>query len=605
MFLFHSRKQEYKSIFGAVRVGQTLCFRFPFDHTGEVFGVSLILKKYTGEVVNVPMKFESEKDGLFTYFSELALSEAGIYFYGFEVYTDGGTAYVKRGKGGCAEEGKTLPDWQLTVYEGTDERPALSGGVIYHIFADRFCKGDYTPREEKHGIVKKAWNELPTVVDHDGVFRANDFFGGNAQGIIDKLDYIASLGVNVLYLSPIFEAASNHRYDTGDYFKIDPLFGDEALLKELIAECEKRGMIVMMDGVFNHTGSDSRYFNRHGHYDSVGAYQSKASPYYDWYTFRHFPNKYDCWWGIEVVPTLKKDNPDVRRLVRDVLVKWLNMGVKGVRLDVADELPSDYIYDIHTTVKSIHPDGYLLGEVWEDASTKVSYGSMRPYLLGSQLDSVMNYPFKEGILRYAMCNDIEFLKETVMSILENYPKNAVRLLMNIIDTHDTVRAVNYFLKHDYSHLSKKQKRELVIPQEELENALTRLKLAVLIEFTLPGIPSVYYGDEVGLTGFEDPLNRAPYPYGRENLVILDFYKTLGAFRKEFKEDLDDIRFIGAEGLLCYALAADKAAVVINNGEKTRSFIAEKACRDYLSGRAFKENEEIRVGRGEYFLLVSE
>jgi glycosidase len=865
-------------------------FNFPFRFGGTVYGVSLIVKKYTGETVNVPLYktetlargigkgaldfcgtdpeyaeadcFERAANGtekgaldfsnavsgsksggkaeflkaagteenrgeILNYSTDLILAEEGIYFYSFEVYTEGKTFFVKRGKGGRADF--SGGEWQLTVYDKYPETPhPLAGGVIYHIFADRFKKGktdgktdgnadelisektdenikrlqsggtdkntevlrngevngnaerlrnggtdknaevlrngevngnaeglqsgeiSYESAEfrEKNGVytakkvidskrIMKEWDDLPAVADPDGVFRANDFFGGNAEGVVERLDYIASLGVNVVYLSPIFEAASNHRYDTGDYFKIDPLFGDEAALKKLVAEAEKRGMIVMMDGVFNHTGSDSVYFNKEGHYDSVGAYQSRDSEYYDFYEFTKFPDKYRAWWGIEVVPALNKANPKVRKLVRAAVRKWISFGIKGLRLDVADELPKDYIFDIARLVKTLAPDAYLLGEVWEDASTKVSYGTMRPYLLGSQLDSVMNYPFKEAILSFVKHNDKERLVETVMSILENYPAYSASLLMNIIDTHDTVRALNFFLERDFSGFTKAEKRELLaeykkaavcargegaagdkvfensdgnadsasdkvfensdgnadsaygkksrkdiaksdsecaenfennacnfendtrdpsaISPAEIAEAVKKLKIAALIQFTLPGIPSIYYGGEVGLLGFEDPLNRAPYPYGYENFELLEFYRTLGGFRKEFKsrlagekrdngdtennrKDIDkesktndnnggggkdsesqnngknyndtdnynapNIRFIDDPHLLIYKIAEETAEVVINNSKKPRNFKIPTDCFDFLSGKRFKNGENIEIKQSEYLLLIT-
>ncbi|MDR2047328.1 MAG: glycoside hydrolase family 13 protein [Clostridiales bacterium] len=610
-FLFNSRNTACKNPFGAVRVGQAVRFSFPFVFRSAVYGVGLLVEKYTGEVVNIPL-FRDEKpeegfffngsaDGAQSFSTDLILSEEGIYFYGFEVYTEAGTVAVGRGKAGGAKVGGEK--WQLTVYGAYPDTPhPLSGGVIYHIFADRFKKG----KTERTAIkpVMKEWNELPGVADADGVFRANDFFGGNAEGVIERLDYIADLGVNIIYLSPIFKAASNHRYDTGDYFEIDPLFGDGRVLKRLIDEAEKRGMIVMMDGVFNHTGDDSLYFNKYGNYPSVGAYQSRESDYYDWYCFTKFPDEYLCWWGVRVVPTLNKANPRVRELICKTVEKWTAFGFKGLRLDVADELPKDYIYEIRKIVKTIAPDGYLLGEVWEDASNKTSYGTMRPYLLGGQLDSVMNYPFRDAILSFVKYGGKEKLIETVTGILENYPPYAVSLLMNVIDTHDTVRALNFFLNMDVSGLSKAQKRELVLSENDIAQAVEKLKTAALLQFTLPGIPSVYYGDEVGLMGFEDPLNRAPYPYGRENYEILDFYKRLGRFRKKFKTDLSGgFRFdTERQDFVLYFIANGRAAVVINGGEPSH-YAAERACEDILTDRTFKKGAEIPLKAYARLLLA--
>ncbi|MDR1939432.1 MAG: glycoside hydrolase family 13 protein [Clostridiales bacterium] len=606
--LYDSRHQRYKRPFGAAAINQTTYFDFFLNSEGaEVFGVSLIARKYTGEVINLPMARGGVIDGCDVYSTDLILSEEGIYFYRFEIYTAQGTVFCGRAEGGKAAIGRNFPEWQLTVYGGfLGRRHPLAGGVIYHIFADRFKKGK-TDREifKKGAVFKDDWFEPPTVADPDGVFRANDFYGGNVEGIIEELDYIESLGVTLIYLSPIFEAASNHRYDTGDYFKIDGIFGDESGFARLIEEAKKRGIYIMIDGVFNHTGSDSKYFNKYGNYPTVGAYQSKDSEYYDWYNFTSYPDAYDCWWGITVSPTLKKDNPKVRRLVRDVIKKWFAFGVKGLRLDVADELPKDYIYDIRRTLKAIDGESYLLGEVWEDASVKISYGTMRPYLLGGQLDSVMNYPFKDAILNYVKGGGREAFIETVMSILENYPEYCASALMNIIDTHDTVRAVNYFLEGDYSGLTAAQKRRLIIPKDDLLQAYKKIKTAALLQFTLPGIPSVYYGDEAGLTGFGDPLNRAAYPFGRENRGLLEFYRRLGAFRREFKDALGSIRFDfdADDGVLVYKIADEKAAVVVNGSGKKRFYTADCGARDYLSGKRLEKGKKIEMQAGEGFLPV--
>ena len=619
--MFDSRNLYYKNPFGAVRVNQPVKFVFPAAKGLAAYGVALVVRKYDGEIRHIPLY--PVKDGAnhdeSEYSAELILSEQGIYYYRFEVYAlDGVLSFGKAERGGKAVCG-SADEWQLTVYDGFSTPSFMSGGVIYHIFADRFKKGagKRCSAEKIRGAdggtsegawlkrkyaVTKNWDERPTVADPDGVFRANDFFGGNFEGITEELDYIASLGVNLIYLSPIFEASSNHRYDTADYFNIDPLLGDERDLKELIDQAAKRGIGVMFDGVFNHTGADSRYFNKFGHYGDIGAYQSKLSKYYDWFNFSRYPDEYDCWWGITVVPTLNKSNAGVRALIRAAVEKWTVFGFKGIRLDVADELPKDYLFDIRKTAKTISPDTYILGEVWEDASTKISYGTMRPYLLGSQLDAVMNYPFMKAILSFVKNGDKAAFKEAVLTISENYPEYALCLSMNIIDTHDTVRAANFFLDKNYSGLSKAQKSALEISKTEWTRAYEKLKMAALLQFTLPGIPSIYYGDEAGLTGFEDPLNRAAFPWGRENTQLLAFYRRLGAFRKEHREYLGLISFIEHSELLIYVLSGGRALVVVNNGGSDSRYVADRAYEDYLTGKIFGKGDAAQLKRGEYLLL---
>ena len=276
----------------------------------------------------------------------------------------------------------------------------------------------------------------------EGKVLNNDFFGGNIRGILEKLDYLQSLHVTVLYLNPIFRSFSNHRYDTGNFMEIDPTFGTEEEFARLVEECRKRGIRIMLDGVFNHTGDDSLYFNKYGRYPGVGAYQSKDSKYYAWYNFIHYPEKYSAWWGIDNLPAVNEECPSYADYItgeNGVIRYWLKYSLGGFRLDVADELPDEFIEKIRQAVKAADPEAVVLGEVWEDASNKIAYSKRRKYFWGKELDSVMNYPLKDAIIQFILSGDTSLFRQTVAMLRDNYPKSVLDSLMNILGTHDTAR----------------------------------------------------------------------------------------------------------------------------------------------------------------------
>lgn len=560
---YDSLDHKCKTPFGAVPTGKEVRFCISVTEAEPVSGVSVCVRRGDKTEYHAMQVAHDEQDG---YFCTLTFSEPAIYYYRFEVYlASGKVAFVGVGKYGVAVVGDWLPEWQLTVYDGAYRAPVgFEGGVIYHVFCDRFA------RDEAVGTAGRSltpWGNQPRVKDSGGIYRAEEFFGGNLRGITSKLDYIADLGVTLLYLSPIFKAYSNHRYDTGDYFTIDPLLGTEEDFVELCRGAHDRGIKVILDGVFNHTGSDSKYFNKFGNYDGKGAWQGKDSPYYDWYTFGNYPCGYNAWWGIDNVPTVNKDNPDYQRMIYGeggVIEKWLRLGADGWRLDVADELPSFFIEGIRARLKAVKPDGYLLGEVWEDASVKFSYGTYRPYLLGRELDGVMNYPFGNAVLALAKGGNPEDFVREVNTIMENYPREMLAHSMTVIDTHDTSRAINVL-----SGVTKpdglEAQRARLLTQEEYELGKRRLKLASSLQYFLPGMPSLFYGDEAGATGFHDPLSRPCYPWGNEDHDLLEHYKALGRLKKTFKEQF----CVGTElslknGVLTLARGEDKKIVLTCN-----------------------------------------
>ena len=536
-----------KKPYGASVANMATSMVFPLDSSLCVKRVFVVLRQVFGEggeINGAPLRFElpyqKSEMGQDIFVGAFALKEWGVWKYRFEGELENGDlAFFGRALDGTAVRGDWLPEWQLTVTKCDYKTPNWAKhGVTYQIFADRFCKVGDKPFS-KRGRLHTDWYERPDIAREGVDYRADDFFGGNANGIISKLDYLKDLGVSLIYLSPIFESCSNHRYDTGDYLKIDPLFATEEEFENLVKEANARGIKIMLDGVFNHTGADSRYFNREGTYDTLGAYQSKQSPYYDWYYFTHFPDEYACWWGSTVVPTVNKSAKGFCDLVLadgGVIDKWTKKGVKGWRLDVVDELPTEFTTKLCRRIKQEGEDVLIVGEVWEDASTKIAYSQWRPYFMGEQLDSVMNYPFKEAIIAYALTGDKNEFVATVTHILENYPKESLDVLMNLIDSHDTARALTA-LSGVKMPRKKTDRAAFCLSDTQYALAKKRLKLASTLQYVLPGVPCVFYGDEAGVQGYEDPLNRVTYPWGREDEELLSHYRALGVFREKYADYL--------------------------------------------------------------------
>jgi len=550
-----------------------------------------------GADVRYELTYRRTQNGEDIFEGEFALGGYGVWKYRFEgEYADGSLAFFGRGADGIAVKGDWLPEWQLTVSKYDYKTPDWAKrGVIYQIFADRFCKVGETPFN-KRGRLHTYWNDRPDIEEFGKDYRADDFFGGNAKGIISRLEYLKSLGVTCIYLSPIFKSSSNHRYDTGDYLEIDELFGTEKEFRELVARAKELGIAVILDGVFNHTGSDSKYFNKEGNYPTVGAYQSMQSPYYDWYYFNDFPRLYHCWWGSTVVPTVNKSADGFRQLILGdggVIDKWSKSGIAGWRLDVVDELPIDFTSDLCKAIKSKGEDMLIVGEVWEDASVKIAYDEWRPYFMGGQLDSVMNYPFKEAINAYALSGDVNAFIETVSVILENYPKQSLDALMNLIDSHDTVRALTA-LSGIAPPESKRERAEFVLDEKSYISAKNRLRLASTLQYTLPGVPCVYYGDEAGVQGFEDPLNRGTYPWGQEDVELIAHYRALGKMREKYAELLTgETRFVHDDRLLIYTRICDKGAITVYANATAESVSRKCTGKDAFTGREIKSKITVK------------
>lgn len=576
---YNSRKDYHKSIFGAVEENTSVVFRIVMPRNFSVSAAYLSMKEeFSHEKKLISMEWECMQGENEEWWRvEFTPDKAGLYFYHFEYDTPFGRSVILLNKEGYGILNTPGRDWQLTVYEkGFTAPDKFKGGIIYQIFPDRFA---FSGKEKKdipsYRILRNdRENEPYWKPDEKGITLNNDFFGGDLEGIRKKLDYLQSLGVSCIYLNPIFKAHSNHRYDTGDYLTIDPLLGDEKDFQKLCRDAKKKGISIILDGVFSHTGDDSVYFNKYSNYPSVGAYQSQNSPYYNWYKFRNFPDDYECWWGIKILPEVTEENEDFLEFIageKGVLRKWMKLGADGWRLDVADELPDVFLDRLRKAVKAEKEDALVLGEVWEDASNKVSYSVRRRYLLGKQLDSVMNYPFADAIIHFVRTGDTSSFSETVLTVLENYPKTVVDVLMNHIGSHDTMRIINALAGESLANKPRSWQSGKKLSDYDYEKGIKLVKLASSVQFTLPGIPSVYYGDEIGMQGYADPFNRGCFIEENAEKSLLEHYRKLGNIRRSnscFKEG--SFRFISCERA-CIAFVREdenQSILVIANRNET-------------------------------------
>lgn len=572
---YNSRLEYHKSIFGAVKTDQTVTFRIILPRDFCCHAAKLVIKKAEADEYGyINMQWDCmEGVGEEWWKVDFTAEKAALYKYHFEYDTSWGTSRIYHAGNGLAAIKGDGEDWQLTVYDKDFHTPEwLRGGIIYQIFPDRFASSgtkkqnvpsDRVLRTDRDG--DPYW--IPTA---EGKVLNNDYFGGDLNGIEQKLGYLKSLGVTCIYLNPIFEAQSNHRYDTANYEKIDSMLGTEKDFKSLCESAKKLGIRIMLDGVFSHTGDDSRYFNRYSRYDSLGAYQSKESPYYGWYKFNKWPDDYESWWGIEILPEVNEDNPDFIEYItgkNGIVRKWLKLGASGWRLDVADELPDEFLDEFRKAVKKEKADGLVLGEVWEDASNKSSYGKLRRYLLGKQLDSVMNYPFAGAVIDFIRDANAELFASRVMSIVENYPKEVLDVLMNHLSTHDTMRAITALAGESCAYRDRKWQSTHSLDEKEYHYGMKLLMAASAMQFALPGVPTIYYGDEAGMQGYKDPFNRRCYPWGKENGELVEWYKKLGKIRNEnrvFKDGRFEILSAVAGCVAFSRKNDDEAILVISN-----------------------------------------
>ncbi|MBQ8354803.1 MAG: glycoside hydrolase family 13 protein [Oscillospiraceae bacterium] len=547
--LYDSKLLAHKDPFGTLIPGQKCKLSIHVPSTVQATQVVCLVQWEDGTPYGeYVLKCRSRKGPYELFTGNVTIKERGLYFYYFRVIQKNGSFRLfKQGDDTNMEEGDL---WQVSVVPKDFTTPDWAkGAIIYQIFPDRFHKAgkvDLTGKLKPY-TVHKDWNEeVEWEPDRWGRVLNNDFYGGNFKGIREKLDYIASLGTTIIYLNPISKAFSSHRYDTGDYKTPDPMLGTEEDFKALCDAAHEKGMKIILDGVYSHTGSDSLYFNKNRTFPGMGAYHSETSPYYDWYTFYDYPNSYNCWWNFDTLPTVNKMHPSFMNYIIDdedsVVAHWLRLGADGFRLDVVDELPDEFVLRLKNRIRDIKPDALLIGEVWEDASNKSSYDTRRRYFVDGELDSPMNYPFRTAIINFMRkIDDGRGFKDTVMSIVENYPPQVMACTMNLLGTHDTSRILTAMIDDFQGDRYAKAHRRLT--RTQWVTALDRLHAATVLQYTLPGAPSIYYGDEAGMEGYGDPFCRRPFPWGREERELQLHFKRLGQLRRQYKAlRLGDIKF---------------------------------------------------------------
>ncbi|NLW78603.1 MAG: glycoside hydrolase family 13 protein [Ruminococcaceae bacterium] len=571
--IYNSWQQSSKTPFGAVKAGEAvrITIRVPAGIHCET--PILFLQKDGGSTAaQYPLQPAGREDGADVFTVRFTVDAVGLHFYWFDLWVN----YQKLYQGAygeavlATEEGKKFV---LTVYDPAFRTPeAVRGGVMYQIFPDRFMEGEpgkLMPFSDRIYRADKQnepyfWGEVKSYGS-----LTQDYYGGDLAGIEKRLPFLYALGVSWIYLNPIFEAHSNHRYNTADYMKVDPLLGTNADFARLCKKAKTFGIRIILDGVFSHTGADSLYFNKEGRYPTVGAWQGPQSRYRDWYYFMP-DGSYDSWWGFETLPTCNKNNPAFRKFIcgeNGVIDYWLQQGAAGFRLDVADELPDDFIVDIRTAVKRGGEDMLLIGEVWEDAVLKEGFGHRRAYFMGQELDGVMNYPFRTAILDFLQNFDSPALVEEVMTICEHYPAPALNACTVHLSSHDTIRAITALVGEPIEGHERAWQSGRRLSPEQYHLGILRLQLGFVLQFTLPGIPCVYYGDEIAMQGYADPFNRGYYDWSSGETHLIPLMLKLAGLRKQCPAFHDGtLRFLKAEGgLLVYErdCGEAQAAVAIN------------------------------------------
>lgn len=609
---FDSRSPKCKTPFGAVAAGTEVTFTL---RPPRAWACKRVFAHFDHEFGNERFTFPAEwigfEEDCDVYRFILDTSKMlGPIWYHFSYEMDGRLGgYIGPAQGRAGGVGARFdenpPNYQLTVFEKNDTPSWYGRGMTYHIFPDRFHRSQIPDPVGMVGVrrVHKNWSDCPDYApDSNGEVKNSDFFGGDFEGVISKLPYLHGLGVKTIYFSPIFEAASNHRYDTANYLSVDPMLGTEEDFSRLCREAKTLGIRVILDGVFNHTGFDSVYFNGRGTYPDYGAYQSTDSEYYTWYDFQSWPDQYSSWWGIYTLPQVNENLPEYRNFIirsdAAVVRKWLRLGAAGWRLDVADELPDSFIEELNEAVREECKDGVVIGEVWEDASNKVSYGARRRYLLGRELDGVMNYPFRDAVIAFVLGGSSAEFTERMETLRENYPRGCFYSMMNALGTHDTPRILTVLgATQEEWDMPKALKSQSRLSPERYELAVSRLCVAAGILFAFPGSPTVYYGDEAGLEGFEDPFNRRGYPWDDENTRLLEWYGRLSRCRNESEAlQSGEIHYVAAQDqILCFRRTHKKKEELFcafnrDGAPQALTLHAHGTLTDLLSGERFETKQ---------------
>ena len=525
------------------RAGSRLTFeiRFPFPD-GERDGFApesalLHLCGGNGEILSAPGELLALPEEGTVFRTEVGTESfapggRGLFLFHWEIRVPGGVLFTAENDGRLYLADRFCGGMQLTVYDRAYDAPEwLDNGVFYQIFVDRFRKSGKSARKENARYNDDWEYGVPEYPSANGQpFLNNTHFGGDLYGVVEKLDFLKELGVTCLYLSPIGEAFSNHKYDTGDYLRVDPSFGGDEAFSLLCREAHVRGMRVLLDGVFNHVGDDSVYFNRNGTYGPGGAYRSDDSPYSSWFSFGKDKETYDCWWGMKNLPKTVKNESFVSFICDRVIPRYMEAGADGYRLDVVDELDGGFVERICASVKAKKKDAAVIGEVWEDASCKEAYGEKKAYFQGAQLDGVMNYPFRNGLIRFLKEKDPELLRRVTDTLVRHYPPECLAYCMNFLGTHDTERILTVLGGDpDRGEPNGALAHKRMTEEQRLE-AIDLLRIGYALLAALPGIPCIYYGDEAGLEGYHDPFNRRPYPWSRPEKGLTGWFSLVNRIR---------------------------------------------------------------------------
>lgn len=563
---------------GAVKDNENIVFTLQIRH--DFYFKKICLSMYDdfeNEILNKEIEKIEDKNQYATYKVEVPPLKSGIYFYHFEIHFEDCIAYAKNNKlhAVFTKNRDEFPMWQLTVVDHEFKTPNwFKGTIMYQIFPDRFKRSSqYTPTEkaknENERFIHENWLDLPHSSITHSHYRAKDFFMGNLLGIQEEKTYFKQLHIDSIYLNPIVESAENHRYSTADYFKVDSYFGTNEQFMDFCRDFKQEKIHIILDGVFSHTGSDSIYFNRNQHYDSVGAYNSQDSPYYDWFNFMEFPHTYHSWWGFDNLPTVNKNNDAFLKFVTQkdtgVINYWQQLGISGWRLDVADEFPDHFLDEIRTSAKTYDPDALIIGEVWEDASNKMAYHQRRRYFQGKQLDSVMNYPWRDAIIQFVKYGNAEQFEYEINTLVEHYPDEALNCLMNLLSSHDIPRLLTALAVDDAKNYPLEERPHYQLDRDAYYKVRDLSMFAAFIQFTLPGVPSIYYGDEIGMYGFTDPYNRLGFDREHIDEELLAFYQQLAAFRNNHKASfISGFEFISAQND-CIAYTRNDILCIVNMG----------------------------------------
>ena len=558
-----------KSPIGAATANEPVSFTLKFTRPQNPSEVYLVLTKQNEDAVRYLMNMVKDEDGEYTYSLTVKITTSGLYYYHFDIQNEEQCYRVGSDVNLHALLGKGS-DWQLTVTADEYKPTVLDGGVMYEIMPDRFFIGGERKKTKPYATYRDDWGGVPEYrPNENGKIENTDFFGGNLKGIAKKLTYLKNLGVTCIYLTPIFEAHSNHKYDPGNYMRVDSDFGTIDDLKDLIKKADRRGIKIILDGVFSHTGDDSIYFNKYGNYDSVGAYSSVKSPYFNWYRFRSWNSDYVCRDNIDIMPATNDSDPMFDEFItgqEGIIRYWTRMGIGGWRLDVCEQLSDAFIAHSAAAAKKENADAVVYGEVFQDASSLNTGYGLRSVISDGKLDSVTNYPFKEDILNFVRCGDSNRLNNTVAFIINNYPKHAVDCMMNVLGNHDTARLLTVLGDNGEVYSKDEKATAKVLNRTE---AVKLVKIAAALQYTLPGVPCVYYGDEAGMEGFEDPFNRKCYPWGNADKSLITWYKKLGAVRKNEREIFAHGRYCAIDadnGVMFFKRKAEDSVVyvIVNN-----------------------------------------